>query len=315
TKLAQDAGFAKPTLKVTPGSISRKGKVYVAVPVTLAGEAKLEDLCKFLFLFHEMNLPHRIVSIRMDTSQHTGDPALKVNLTAEALVFPDAISRRDLHPETKLVDGLTPNRKPQNIKVEDASGFALKPGFRIQIGEEILTVTAIGKDHAWTVQGGIDGSKPALHEKGATVTLPSINPTFKDRKEDDYLKTIAQNSPFVKPAPKTTPIAATKDDIAADTSLIAFFEEDGVRQAWLYDSKRRHRTVLRKGTDISEFIDDFDAVCDALVKINTKGTEVDAAQVEALLGAVSKTAEKRVILKFHPQRYVSWDHSKLGGKY
>lgn len=64
-----------------------------------------------------------------------------------------------------------------------------------------------------------------------------------------------------------------------------------------------------------EIIDDFDAVCDALVKINTKGTQVDAAQVEALLGAVSKTAEKRVILKFHPERYVSWDHAKLGGKY
>ena len=64
-----------------------------------------------------------------------------------------------------------------------------------------------------------------------------------------------------------------------------------------------------------EIIDEFDAVCDALVKINTKGTEVDATQVEALTRTVSKTAEKRVILKFHPERYVSWDHSKLGGRY
>ena len=64
-----------------------------------------------------------------------------------------------------------------------------------------------------------------------------------------------------------------------------------------------------------EIIDDFDAVCEALVKISTKGTEVDAARVEALRGAVSKTARKRVILKFHPERYVSWDHAKLGGKY
>ncbi len=64
-----------------------------------------------------------------------------------------------------------------------------------------------------------------------------------------------------------------------------------------------------------EIIEEFDAVCDALVKINTKGRKVDAEQVEALLGAVSKTAEKRVILKFHPERYVSWDHAKLAGKY
>ena len=64
-----------------------------------------------------------------------------------------------------------------------------------------------------------------------------------------------------------------------------------------------------------EIVDEFDAVCDALVKINTKGAQVDAAQVEALRSGVAKTAEKRVILKFHPDRYVSWDHSKLGGKY
>jgi len=62
-------------------------------------------------------------------------------------------------------------------------------------------------------------------------------------------------------------------------------------------------------------IDDFDAVCDALVKINTKGREVSDREVEQLLGAVSKTAEKRVVLKFTPEREVSWDHAKLGGKY
>ena len=65
----------------------------------------------------------------------------------------------------------------------------------------------------------------------------------------------------------------------------------------------------------TEVVDDFDVVCDTLVKINTKGMEVDAEQVEKLLGAVSKTAEKRIVLKFTPERYVTWDHGKLGGKY
>jgi len=65
----------------------------------------------------------------------------------------------------------------------------------------------------------------------------------------------------------------------------------------------------------AEVIDDFDVVCDTLVKINTRGQVVDEAQVEKLLGAVSKTADKRVVLKFTPLRQVSWDHSKLGGKY
>ena len=64
-----------------------------------------------------------------------------------------------------------------------------------------------------------------------------------------------------------------------------------------------------------EVIDDFDTVCDTLVKITTKGREVDEAQLEKLLAGVSKTAEKRIVLKFSPVQQVSWDHAKLGGKY
>ena len=64
-----------------------------------------------------------------------------------------------------------------------------------------------------------------------------------------------------------------------------------------------------------EVIDDFDLVRDVLVKINTKGKEVDEAEVEQLLGAVSQTAEKRVVLKFTPREIISWDHAKLGGSY
>ena len=64
-----------------------------------------------------------------------------------------------------------------------------------------------------------------------------------------------------------------------------------------------------------EVIDDFDTVCDTLVKINTKGRDVSEEEAAQLLGAVSKTAEKRVVLKFIPEREVSWDHAKLSGQY
>lgn len=73
------------------------------------------------------------------------------------------------------------------------------------------------------------------------------------------------------------------------------------------------KSVLAYAT--CEVIDDFDTVCDTLVKINTKGRDVDEAQVKALLAAVSGTADKRVVLKFTPEKIVSWDHAKLGGKY
>ena len=65
----------------------------------------------------------------------------------------------------------------------------------------------------------------------------------------------------------------------------------------------------------TEIIDDFDAVCDTLVKISTKGRRVTAEQAHAIRDQVAGTAAKRVLLKFTPERYVSWDHAKLGGRY
>jgi nitroimidazol reductase NimA-like FMN-containing flavoprotein (pyridoxamine 5'-phosphate oxidase superfamily) len=65
----------------------------------------------------------------------------------------------------------------------------------------------------------------------------------------------------------------------------------------------------------AEIIEDLATAIDTLVKINTRGATIDAAQRQALTAAVTKTATKRAVIKFHPQRYVTWDHSKLGGRY
>ena len=60
-----------------------------------------------------------------------------------------------------------------------------------------------------------------------------------------------------------------------------------------------------------EVIDDPDQVIDTLVAINSEGREPD----EALRESVRRRAAKRVLLKFVPERYVTWDHAKLGGRY
>jgi PPOX class probable F420-dependent enzyme len=65
----------------------------------------------------------------------------------------------------------------------------------------------------------------------------------------------------------------------------------------------------------AEIVAERDAVVAALVAINTRGREVSAAEREQLTAAVTRTAEKRVLLRFVPERYVSWDHAKLGGRY
>ncbi len=65
----------------------------------------------------------------------------------------------------------------------------------------------------------------------------------------------------------------------------------------------------------AEVIEDTELVADTLARISIKhgsGTEADVAQMRK---AVSATATKRVLLRFTPEHYVSWDHARLGGRY
>jgi nitroimidazol reductase NimA-like FMN-containing flavoprotein (pyridoxamine 5'-phosphate oxidase superfamily) len=65
----------------------------------------------------------------------------------------------------------------------------------------------------------------------------------------------------------------------------------------------------------AEVIDDLETVRETVFNINTRGQEVDPAQRDSVIEALSATAPKRVVIKFTPESYISWDHSKLGGVY
>ena len=62
-------------------------------------------------------------------------------------------------------------------------------------------------------------------------------------------------------------------------------------------------------------IQDQSVVIDTLVNINSKGRNLTHEQKQKLRDSVTGTATKRVALKFEPERFISWDHTKLGGKY
>ena len=65
----------------------------------------------------------------------------------------------------------------------------------------------------------------------------------------------------------------------------------------------------------AEVIEDTDLVADTLARINIKHRSGTEAEVEQMRKAVAATATKRVLLRFTTQRPVSWDHSRLGGRY
>ena len=65
----------------------------------------------------------------------------------------------------------------------------------------------------------------------------------------------------------------------------------------------------------AEIVEDAETVKDLLVTINAKGRALSGAERARLREAVAPTAAKRVVLRFTPERYVTWDHRKLDGRY
>jgi hypothetical protein len=64
-----------------------------------------------------------------------------------------------------------------------------------------------------------------------------------------------------------------------------------------------------------DVIEDADLVTDTLARIQVKHRSGSEEDVEAMRNAVAASATKRVLLRFTPERYVSWDHSRLRGRY
>ena len=65
----------------------------------------------------------------------------------------------------------------------------------------------------------------------------------------------------------------------------------------------------------TEIIDDPEQVIDAMVDVNVGDRELSAEEFAKVREEVAPRANKRVLLKFTPERYVTWDHAKLGGRY
>jgi len=61
-----------------------------------------------------------------------------------------------------------------------------------------------------------------------------------------------------------------------------------------------------------EIVDDVEVVLDTLKKVTGKNT---GATIENVDDGMRKMAGKRIVMKFTPKKYTSWDHTKLAGAY
>lgn len=198
--LAKQCGFSGPAFEVIPGARTvLKEFTTVSVEVKKA-ETDLQGLTRFLYLFDNAGLLHRISNLKIDSPGAQGNPRLAVSFTAEGMSVAGAQAHADLLPRTKLTAAVT--ESATEIKAAPSESFLVPEPFEpfeVRIEKELLKVTGV-TESGWTVQRGFEGTKAASHPESAYVEL---FPELWDRKEKqmEHYAAFLAASPFVIPSP------------------------------------------------------------------------------------------------------------------
>jgi hypothetical protein len=203
TDLTILAGFDSPKVRpLASRQISRTfsgASVNAAVSVAVSVEAHITygQLATFLDHFYRAELLHRISKLRVESRESSGDPELHVWIDCEGLAINDAKVRRTLFPETTLTAELSADAK--SCRVAGSDGFPKQVPFRVRIGGEYLTVTAIKGDE-WTIVRAVERTHAAEHPSGGKVELTPLNPAFPSKTADEFHDVLLANV-FIKPPP------------------------------------------------------------------------------------------------------------------
>ncbi len=99
-KAAQQTGLQHAV--VTPNRAVPQEGVSCRIPFTIQAEARLGNLCDFLYAFSQRPLLHKIKEINIDSDGAVNNPDLHVTLHLEALALATALGRTEL-PEPSAV--------------------------------------------------------------------------------------------------------------------------------------------------------------------------------------------------------------------
>ncbi|MFN9216904.1 MAG: putative Ig domain-containing protein [Planctomyces sp.] len=202
--LARQCGFSGSGFEVIPGARSAQ-KEYSTVAVEIKkAEVDLQGLARFLYLFDQSALLHRISGMKVDSPGAQGNPRLAVTLTVEGMSVTGTENRAELLPRTRLVGGI--DEKAQVLKALPNELFPVQPDgfepFLVRLDRELLQVVEVS-DTGWKAVRGYAGTKAAVHADEATVELFPVLWDRREKRLEDYQALVA-SSPFVLPAaPKT----------------------------------------------------------------------------------------------------------------
>lgn len=202
-ELTRQCGFSGPGFEVTPGARSQQKEFGTVGVEVKKAETDLQGLTRFLFLFDQADMLHRISAMKIDSPGAQGNPRLLVSFTAEGMSVEGGDDKTELQPRTTITSGI--NEAATDVNVVPSESFIIEDPFRpflVRMARELLRVEAVNGS-AWKVQRGFSGTKAAAHPEKSTVELL---PVAWDRQE----KTLEQYADFVKasvfviPAPPKT---------------------------------------------------------------------------------------------------------------
>ena len=190
-ELTRQCGFSGPGFEVTPGARSQQKEFGTVGVEVKKGETDLQGLARFLFLFDQADMLHRISAMKIDSPGAQGNPRLLVSFTAEGMSVIGGDDKTELQPRTTITSGIS--ESAAEISVVPNESIIIEDPFRpflVRVERELLRVEAVDGS-AWKVQRGFSGTKAAAHPEKATVELL---PVAWDRQE----KTLEQYADFVK---------------------------------------------------------------------------------------------------------------------
>jgi len=205
--LAEECGFSR--IEVVPGSKSVQ-KEYSSVSVELKrAETDLPGLTRFLYLFDQSDMLHRIDSLSIDSPGPKGNPRLTVSLIAEGLSAAGAENRLELLTRTPLAAPV--NDADKHMATASNDGFPIDEDpanfepFLVRIDRELIKVDAVDET-GWQITRGVEGTQAAAHDANAVVEYFPVAWDRRQNTQEQYAA-LVKSSPFVIPSPpkKYTP--------------------------------------------------------------------------------------------------------------
>jgi hypothetical protein len=199
--LALQCGFG--SLEVEPGRRPDRSGKYLSVTVDVKAETDLAGLSRFLYVFDQSSLLHRVVDLNIKSTGSQGNPRLEISLTAEGISVVNSGERPELFARTQTVSEV--DGAATQIEVRRTEAFPWKESFLIRMERELLKVVSADEasETLWQVERGILNTTAESHPADTVVELL---PVLWDRREKqfDQYTALLNASPFAVPAPPRT---------------------------------------------------------------------------------------------------------------